>query len=121
MLKGILTLLLFQLAGEVISAYWKLSVSGPIVGMILLFIALMVRNGPSADLAACSTTLIKYLPLLFLPAGVGIFFLPGNFSNQWPAILAAMFLGTTIAIVITASLMKFCLKISGLQTPERRD
>ncbi len=110
MLRGILTLLLFQLTGEIISAYWKLSVSGPVIGMIMLFLTLFLRNGCSAELATCSATLIKYLPLLFLPAGVGIFFLPEKFFNQWPAILAAMLFGTVIAIIITASVLSFCMR-----------
>ena len=115
MLRGILTLLLFQLTGEIISAYWKLSVSGPVIGMVMLFITLFVRNGPSTDLTTCSATLIKYLPLLFLPAGVGIFFLPEKFFNQWPAILAAMLLGTAIAIIITASVLRFCMTLFTLR------
>lgn len=38
MLKGIITLLLFQFLGESISKFFELLVPGPVIGMILLVI-----------------------------------------------------------------------------------
>ena len=60
MLWALTALLAFQLAGEALVAWLQLPAPGPVVGMALLFIALIIRGGaPKAWLkpaVACSTT-----------------------------------------------------------------
>jgi len=105
MLKGLTVLLVFQLLGEVVSNYFRLPVPGPVIGMLLLFtVLLVIGSRPSLDTA--SKPLIQHLSLLFLPAGVGIFFLPNHFDDQWPAILFAIIPATLISLVLTAWLLK---------------
>ncbi len=107
MLKGLLVLLIFQCLGEAISQLSDIPISGPIIGMLLLFLALQIYpHQHLTSIETCSTNLITHLPLLFLPAGVGIFFLDPEYLNQWPAIFVSMILGTILAIVITAMTMK---------------
>ena len=106
MIKGFLTLLVFQLLGESLAELGQLPIPGPVIGMLLLFIALRLRGRVSAGLQQSSQGLIQNLTLLFLPAGVGIFFLPASVQQQWPAITAAIVGGTLVTMIATALILK---------------
>ena len=72
MLSALTQLLIFQLTGEIIARGLNLPVPGPVIGMLLLFLMLMLRGGPSSELRTTSQTLLQHLSLLFVPAGAGI-------------------------------------------------
>ena len=51
MLAAITVLLVCQLVGEIVVVAFGLPVPGPVVGMVLLFVHLIVRRGVSEDLS----------------------------------------------------------------------
>lgn len=106
MLKGLIILLLFQLLGEAVVSLCHLPVPGAVIGMLLLFCALFFKRGASAELQRASQTLIQYLSLFLIPAGVGLFFLPLGIRQHWFAILMALTVGTLIAMLLSAWLIK---------------
>jgi holin-like protein len=70
-LRGLAWLLAFQSAGELLSRGLSLPFPGPVVGMLLLLLALrwaVVRE----PVAACADFLLSHLSLLFVPVGVGV-------------------------------------------------
>ena len=73
MIGALATLLTCQLAGEVVARALHLPVPGPVIGMVLLFVALLLRGreAPPA-LDATADGLLGNLGLLFVPAGVGV-------------------------------------------------
>jgi len=99
-LKGFAILLLFQCIGELLKRWLGILVPGPVLGMFLLFIFLIVQGEISDAVQQASTPLIQNLSLLFVPTTVGIFFLGANFEGQWAAFLLASFVGTLIALVL---------------------
>lgn len=106
MLKAFIILLLFQLLGESIVSLADLLIPGPVIGMLLLWMALLIKNGASSELSNLSHNLIKHLSLLFLPAGVGLFFLPPAIQQYWPAVLAAMVGGTFVSMLFSGWLLQ---------------
>ena len=72
MLQGFAVLLLFQLVGEVLERVASLPVPGPVVGMVLLLVALEAGLPGQDDLRTASSAALAFLSLLFVPAGVGI-------------------------------------------------
>ncbi|MDQ2148351.1 CidA/LrgA family protein [Alcaligenaceae bacterium C4P045] len=70
-LRGFAWLLALQAAGEVISRALHLPLPGPVIGMMLLLIALRwsVVRSPVAE---CAQFLLSHLSLLFIPVGVGV-------------------------------------------------
>jgi holin-like protein len=72
MLNAITLLLVFQLVGEVISQVLGLPIPGPVVGMLLLFLALHVRSAMVERLRETAQNILQHLSLLFVPAGVGV-------------------------------------------------
>ena len=106
MLKAFIVLLLFQLLGETLVGLARIPIPGPVIGMLLLWIALHIKNGASAELSQLSQNLISHLSLLFLPAGVGLFFLPPSIQKYWPAVLGAMVVGTFLSMLCSGALAK---------------
>mgnify|MGYP001795005538 FL=1 len=61
-----------QLVGELVVVTFGLTVPGPVLGMLLLFVGLMVRGSTPASLDAAAVGLLSNLSLLLVPAGVGV-------------------------------------------------
>lgn len=100
MINGLLWLLGFQLVGEVVVRSLGLTIPGPVVGMVLLFLVLQVRRPPaSANLFRAADGLLKHLQLLFIPAGVGVVTLLHVVGEQPVPIVGALLLSWLAGIV----------------------
>jgi len=110
-LKGLGVLVLFQLLGEGLAQVLPIAVPGPVLGMVLLFFTLR-QLGPPDWLVKTAGRLISLLSLFFIPAGLGIFFLPEAMQQQWPAILAAIVGGTLLSIALTGLTLKALTRTS---------
>jgi holin-like protein len=106
MLAALTLLLLFQLAGEAIALYFALPVPGPVIGMGLLFAALALRGGASAELRGSAQQLLQHLSLLFVPAGVGVMLHVERIADEWLPIAVALVLSTFAAIAVTALVLR---------------
>jgi len=107
MLKGIITLLVFQFLGECITKLFELLVPGPVIGMVLLLIFLMIRKRSFESLDNAVFIHLRYLPLLFIPAAMGIITQADIISKEFWAILISLVLGTIIALAFSAKLMDY--------------
>jgi holin-like protein len=105
-LNGMTLLLIFQLAGEMGVKLLDWSIPGPVLGMLLLFLALLLRKGASSAIDTASGALLSHLSLLFVPAGVGMMVHFGRLEKEWLPILAALFLGTLITLITSALVMR---------------
>lgn len=105
MLRGIATLLLFQLLGESLVFLTRLPVPGPVVGIVLLFAAMQAgrRFGHATypRIEAVADTMLANLGLTFVPAGVGVVALWGVVQNQATAIIAVLVLSAIFTLAIT--------------------
>ena len=106
MLASLTTLLVFQLLGEVISMALSLPVPGPVIGMMLLFLALVIKGAVPRELQITAQGLLSHLSLLFVPAGVGVLLHAHLVAEEWPAISAALIGSTLLTIAVTALVMK---------------
>lgn len=109
----IFTLLLAcQLAGEVVTRLLRLPVPGPVLGMVILFCALLVRRQVPDDLSAVTGGLLHNLSLLFVPAGVGVMLHAQLLVENWVALSAALLLSAVITIVVTGVVMTWALRLT---------
>ena len=107
MLKGIITLLVFQFIGECISKLFELLVPGPVIGMILLLLFLMIRKSSFPSLDSAVFLHLRYLPLLFIPAAMGIITQIDIITREFWAILISLVVGTLIAITFASKFMDY--------------
>ncbi|MBF0249853.1 MAG: CidA/LrgA family protein [Alphaproteobacteria bacterium] len=101
----ITVLLVFQLLGEAVSRGFGLPLPGPVVGMALLFLGLMVRGGLPDGLRDTAGGILKHLALLFVPAGVGVVMHVHLLEREWPAIATALVASTAATILATGLAM----------------
>lgn len=113
MLGTLTILLLCQLAGEVIARMLSLPVPGPVIGMILLFLALLSRGGVPEPVQETAGGLLRHLSLLFVPAGVGVMVHAGRLEAEALPIAVALFGSTLIGIAVTARIMAALLRGQG--------
>lgn len=113
MIGGFALLLMAQLAGEIIASLFDLPVPGPVIGMVLLFLTLIVSNRKGTDacticseLETASQSLLRHLSLLFVPAGTGVIAYITLIQREWLPITVALLGSTVIAIAATALTMQ---------------
>ena len=101
MIRAIALLLTFQLAGEALRVALHLPVPGPVIGMGLLLVWLVLRGGPDDALRTTSGTLLQNLSLMFVPAGTGVMLHAGRLSDEaWP-IAVALVASTLLGLLAT--------------------
>jgi holin-like protein len=118
-LAGVTWLLLFQCAGEVASRLLGLPVPGPVVGMLLLFVALRARRRIPDSIGVAADALAKHLSLLFVPAGVGVMMYFGRLAGEWLPIALALLVSTIAAIAAAATTFAALAGRAGATADER--
>jgi holin-like protein len=110
MLEYFTLILICQLIGEFTVTTMHLPFPGPVVGMVLLFVFLLLKGAVPEQLGHVSSALLNNLSLLFVPAGVGVmvhFELLG--TDLWP-LSVALIASTLLTVVVTALVMVFLNK-----------
>jgi holin-like protein len=105
MLGALTVLLVYQLVGEVIVVALQLPIPGPVIGMALLFVTLIVRGTASDGLRQTAGGLLRHLSLLFVPAGVGVMAHLGRLEHEWLPISVSLVVSTLVTIAVTALVM----------------
>jgi holin-like protein len=111
-LNDLVALLGFQLAGELLHRVAHLPLSGPLIGMTLLFLFLVARGGPSPGLQGTARALLAYLALLFVPAGVGVITHLHLIAAYWLPILVATIGGAAAALLAGAATMRLAERLA---------
>ncbi|MBP1466897.1 CidA/LrgA family protein [Candidatus Chloroploca sp. M-50] len=106
MINALLSLLVFQLLGEVLVRAMGVPIPGPVVGMLLLFGALKLRGRVPDTLHKVSEALLNNLSLLFVPAGVGVMVHLNLLRTGWWQLLVTVIVSTLITLVVTALTMQ---------------
>lgn len=107
MLSGLVQILLFQSLGELISKFVLPTLPGPVIGLVLLIIWLVLRKGVNPELAAVADSFSQYFGLLFVPAAVGVvLFLPQLKANAL-AIASALTVSVILTMITSAIVVRF--------------
>jgi holin-like protein len=99
MLQGFSILFVFYLLGELLVFLLDSPIPGSVAGMLLLFAALCWRDSAPKSLISTSEQLLLYLPLLLIPAGVGVIQYLDLLQEQIVAISASLILGTALSMI----------------------
>ena len=99
-LRGLAWLLALQSVGELLARGLSLPFPGPVIGMMLLLIALrwpVVRE----PVASCADFLLSHLSLLFVPVGVGVMTHLSLVSQYGFRMLLVIVLSTLCGLLVT--------------------
>jgi holin-like protein len=110
MIEAITAILLCQLAGEGLARFFAMPVPGPVIGLLLLFVSLILRGRlwPDAPvpqdtpLGVLAGFLLAHLSLLFVPAGVGIIGQADVLARHGVGLIVALVVSTAAALAVTA-------------------
>jgi holin-like protein len=105
MLQGLTLIFLCQLAGEALVRLLGVPFPGPVAGMVILLAALIVAKGPSDPLRRAGFGLLRYLPLFFVPAGVGLVAHGPRLRADWLPILLAIIGSTLLTMLVVGWLI----------------
>jgi holin-like protein len=106
MLLAFATLLIFQCLGEGVVFVTGLPIPGPVIGMLLLFAALLAWPNLYGAVESTAGELLRHLSLLFVPAGVGIMVAAGSVQGYWLAIIVALVVSTLLTLAVTALVLQ---------------
>lgn len=109
MLGSLTLLLVYQLAGEVLVQALGLPVPGPVLGLLLLFLTLLLRGAPGAQMAQTSAGVLQHFSLLFVPAGAGVLLHTDRLGSEWLPIAVALVVSTLLSIGVTALVLRAIL------------
>ncbi|MBX9710876.1 MAG: CidA/LrgA family protein [Xanthobacteraceae bacterium] len=110
MIANLSLILLCQLAGEIFVRGLGLPIPGPVIGLVLLFIALVARDhvavlarGPlrHGEVESTSKGMLTHLSLLFVPAGVGVVQQLDLIAQHGIAIFVILALSAFITLAVT--------------------
>ncbi|GAB2799982.1 CidA/LrgA family protein [Halomonas shantousis] len=94
-----------QFVGESLVLALDLSVPGPVVGMLLLLVTLMINGRVPEGLRYTGEGLLRYLTLLFVPAGVGMMVHFDLIRADFWTLVVTLIGSTAITMAVTAKVM----------------
>ena len=110
-LAGMAWLLGLQMIGELLARGLALPFPGPVVGMMLMLVAL--RSGyVRAQVSAVAEYLLSHLSLLFVPIAVGVTAYLPILQDIGATLLVVLVASTWIGLAITALSLRWLLKDS---------
>jgi holin-like protein len=122
MIRGFFILLAFQLVGEVLARGLALPAPGPVIGLALLVVALGLYDRwrpldeetlAASDVGQAARGLLAALPLLFVPAGVGVVQHLGLLREQGLALAAALVISTVATLLATLGVFLLVKRLTG--------
>lgn len=121
-----LTLVGCELIGEVLRRALHLPLPGPVIGMFLLALALIISGDDKAvgvtdkypQLGRTANALIANMGLLFVPAGVGVIAELGVLRQNWLPILIGLFVSTVLGLIVTGLVMHRVCRTEERNLPE---
>lgn len=102
MLYGLSIIFFALVSGEFLRQLLHLPIPSVVLGMLLLTAWCIFRRGAETRLALASEGLLRYLGILFVPAGVGLMELGDTLQTQGVAMLVTIILSTLITMLVTA-------------------
>jgi holin-like protein len=121
MIPALATLLVFQLLGEALVLLTGAPVPGPVVGLALLLLALLLRPRSVDAIKPTAQGLLQHLSLLFVPAGVGVMQHLQRLGDEALAIGVALVLSTLLGLAAAAGTMLWLMRRQGPASQEDGD
>ena len=118
-MAGFVMCVLLFLVGDYLSNRLAIPVPGSIIGMALALLILVLRPDLEDSLREGVDTLLRYLPLILAPIGVGIVTLVEAPPPGVAKLIGVLVVSLIIGVVGTARIMEVAVKGQGLASPKR--
>ena len=100
-LRQLLIILIFSVIGEILHSLIPIQVPASIYGLVLLFIALLTGIIQLPQVKEAAKYLIEIMPLMFIPAGVGLLESWGDLKSILIPVLILLVVSTVLVMGVS--------------------
>ena len=115
-LRQFLLIILFSLIGELLHALIPLPIPASIYGLVLLFVALMTGLVKLSHVKETAKFLIEIMPIMFVPAGVGLMESWGEFQAMLVPILVILIVSTVLVMGVSGQVTQTIIRLQKKRT-----
>ena len=115
-LRQFLLIILFSLIGELLHALIPLPIPASIYGLVLLFAALMTGLVKLSHVKETAKFLIEIMPIMFVPAGVGLMESWGEFQAMLVPILVILRVSTVLVMGVSGQVTQTVIRMQKKRT-----
>ncbi len=119
-MKQFLIIISISFIGELLKWVIPLPISASIYGMVLLFLCLEFKLIQVSDVKETSDFLIEIMPILFIPAAVGLMKSWGYIADSWFAYIVTTIVSTFVVMIVSGTVTQWILKLKGKKGGEER-
>ncbi len=119
-LRQFLLIILFSLIGELLHALIPLPIPASIYGLVLLFVALMTGLVKLSHVKETAKFLIEIMPIMFVPAGVGLMESWGEFQAMLVPILVILIVSTVLVMGVSGQVTQTIIRLQKKRTGRKK-
>ena len=113
--KQLMIIMIFSFLGEFLHEVLPLPVPASIYGLVLLFVALLAGGVKEEQIKETADFLVEIMPLLFIPAGVGLMTKWGALKKLLLPFAFIVILGTIFTMVVAGKVTEWIIKRKGVK------
>ena len=98
------------LAGEALASLLEIGFPGSVIGMLLLLAALHLKWIKVDDIRYVASFLLGYMPLFFIPAGVGVMASYTLMEGFYLPVIVLTLVSTVVVMAVTGRLVQFLVQ-----------
>lgn len=110
-IKQFLIILLLSFLGELLKYILPLPIPASIYGLILLFFALQFKMIQLSDIKETADFLLEIMPLMFIPAGVGILESWGVLKPVLVPVIVVTVVSTVVVMAAAGKVTQWVIKV----------
>ena len=110
----------FSFLGELLHYILPLPIPASIYGIVLLFVALELKWGTVKDIRETSSFLIAVMPVMFIPAAVGLIDSWKSIGNSWLEYIIVTVLTTFVVMGVSGWITQFVIQRNKVQKENKK-
>lgn len=120
-LRQFMIILLVSFAGELLKYIMPFPVPASIYGLIILFVVLETGILKLDAVKETSVFLIEIMPLMFIPAGVGLMESWGDLNSMLVEVIVIILVSTVLVMGISGKVTELILKRTATRKGAKKD
>ena len=110
-MKQFCLIMFISFLGEVLHHYLPLPIPASIYGLVILFVGLMTGVVKLSHVEETGRFLIEIMPLMFIPAAVGLLESWGILAPIWIPIIGITLITTVIVMIVSGKITQFVIRL----------
>lgn len=110
-MKQFCLIMFISFLGEVLHHYLPLPIPSSIYGLVILFVGLMTGVVKLSHVEETGRFLIEIMPLMFIPAAVGLLESWGILAPIWIPIVGITLITTVIVMIVSGKITQFVIRL----------